>query len=121
MQPMELDDNGVLRFKENAIVTHLLEWAQERGRGMNEIAAMDFSVEDRRQFAQLIGYSVSGYGGLCYVDSLECAAADKMAEGAADERDARIAVLESTWQNVREGMREAIAELYGIHPDDLAP
>lgn len=50
--------NGVLRFKQNAIVRFLLD---EGPFDLNRIALMDFSADDRRQFAQLIGYSVSGY------------------------------------------------------------
>lgn len=34
---------------------------------MNDLACMEFSQEDREQFAQLIGYSLSGYGDLSYV------------------------------------------------------
>ena len=52
------------RFKKNAIVSHLLDWATERGMGMNELACIDFTKDDRQQFAQLIGYSLSGYGEL---------------------------------------------------------
>jgi len=61
MQPIDIFSNGIARFKENKIVSYLSE-----GRH-NEIAAMDFSDEDRMQFAQLIGYSISGYGDLSYV------------------------------------------------------
>ncbi len=34
---------------------------------MNDLAVKDFSDEDRCQFAQLIGYSISGYEELSYV------------------------------------------------------
>jgi hypothetical protein len=36
---------------------------------MNELAAMEFSQEDKKQFAQLIGYSLHGFGDLSYVSS----------------------------------------------------
>lgn len=42
---------------------------------MNLLAAMEFTDEDRQQFAQLIGYSVSGYGELPYAadkDGCQC-------------------------------------------------
>ncbi len=58
MQPVI---NG--RFKENKIVSYCLE----NNTDMNDIAHQDFSEEDRMQFAQLIGYSVGGYGTLSYV------------------------------------------------------
>lgn len=65
IQPLAQDESGVLRFKANAIVQHLLE---SGGIDMNQIAKLDFTADDRQQFAQLIGYSLSGYGDLGYVD-----------------------------------------------------
>ena len=67
VQPTIKDPDGILRFKENAIVRHLYDWARERGHGLNELACMPFSNEDRQQFAQLLGYSLSGYSELPYV------------------------------------------------------
>ena len=64
IQPLEKDPNGVLRFKENKIVRFLLD---NGGYDMNQIATMSFSKEDREQFAQLIGYSLCGFGDLSYV------------------------------------------------------
>jgi len=64
MQPLISDYQGVIRFKTNKIVEFLL------GAGpfdMNQLACMNFSDEDREQFAQLIGYSISGFGELPYV------------------------------------------------------
>lgn len=66
IQPLSVDDNGVLRFKSNAIVRFLLDAGPFN---MNTLALMDFSREDREQFAQLIGYSLSGFGELSYVRS----------------------------------------------------
>ena len=63
MQPIVTDPHGVRRFKKNAIVRALLD---EGPLDMNKISMRDFSDEDRRQFAQLIGYSVSGYEELNY-------------------------------------------------------
>jgi len=67
MQPLLPDEHGVMRLKKNAIAEHFYEWSQQRGMGLNEIAMMDFTDEDRMQFAQLIGYSLSGYAELSYV------------------------------------------------------
>jgi hypothetical protein len=64
MQPLVTDDQGVVRFKENAIVCVLLDNGKYN---MNDLALMEFTVEDREQFAQLIGYSQSGFGSLPYV------------------------------------------------------
>lgn len=62
-QPLVLID-GAAYFKSNAIVKYLLE---SNAIGLCELAMMPFSDEDHRQLAQLIGYSVSGYGELSYV------------------------------------------------------
>jgi hypothetical protein len=71
MQPVVLDEDGIARFQGNKIVAFLCDWAAARGMGMNEMAAMLFSDEDRSQFAQQIGYSVSGYGDLSYAVDVE--------------------------------------------------
>jgi hypothetical protein len=76
IQPLIKDIHGRLRFKENRIVTFLLEngWYD-----MNSLAKEDFSQEDREQFAQLIGYSLDGFGTLSYVsDETYLAAVDKI-------------------------------------------
>lgn len=64
MQPVILHDNGDFRFKENKIVTYLLDNGLS---DMNKLAVLDFSDDDRMQFAQLIGYSIRGYSELSYV------------------------------------------------------
>lgn len=64
MQPVVLAPDGVVRFKANAIVRHLLD---RGGSDLNKLAELPFDVDDRVQFAQLIGYSVSGFGDLDYV------------------------------------------------------
>ena len=80
MQPIVLAPDKVLRFKANAIVRHLLDLCTERGiASMNTIAVLPFSVEDREQFAQLIGYSVSGFGDLSYARRATVAAANAVA------------------------------------------
>lgn len=80
MQPVYLDEAGVVRFRENAIVRTLLDYASARGLSLNELAVMPFSAEDRMQLAQLIGYSVSGYGELSYVTDASFAEAWQRAE-----------------------------------------
>lgn len=67
MQEVVFDSHGTLRFKENQIVRKLLDFSTEHGYGLNEMALDDFSDDDRMQLAQLIGYSLSGYGTLSYV------------------------------------------------------
>lgn len=64
LQPVYVDDDGVARCRENAIVRFLLDAGPF---DMNKLSMMPFDREDREQFAQLIGYSVSGLGDLGYV------------------------------------------------------
>lgn len=82
MQPIVLAPDNVFRFRPNKIVSFLLDWATPRGIGMNELAMMQFDDDEREQFAQLIGYSISGYGELSYVSDESYdkanAAADKL-------------------------------------------
>jgi hypothetical protein len=67
MQEIAFDERGTIRFRENAIVRLLVDEANARGdMFLNRIHMMQFDEEDRIQFAQLIGYSVSGYGDLDY-------------------------------------------------------
>ena len=63
-QPLIRDSDGILRFKQNAIVRYLLDMGPAT---LTLIAEIPFSNEDRVQFAQLIGYSLSGFGDLSYV------------------------------------------------------
>lgn len=117
MQPIVLDQQGVARFKENKIVRYLLEHG---GIDMNQLARLDFPREDQSQFAQLIGYSVSGFGDLSYAQQDEVAAADMLVENPElSPQEARIQHLTQELQAVRDGLRGVVAQLYGIHPDDL--
>lgn len=79
MQPLEWDDN-VVRFKRNRLVEYLLDHG---GVDMNQLALLQHEVSEEHyeQFAQLIGYSVSGFSDLSY-------ASDKIikeAQGQANE------------------------------------
>lgn len=79
MQPVVKTD-GVLRFRSNAIVRYLLDLAREHKiADLNSLAERDFSQADREQFAQLIGYSISGYHELPYVSDDSAAQASSLA------------------------------------------
>lgn len=120
IQPLMVDGMGVLRFKENRIISDLLDFADDHGFGLNEIACREYSREDRQQLAQLIGYSLRGYGELrSYVDDGAYGAAQLMASGL-DEKAARIEHLQSTINALRAALVEPMAELFGVHPDDLS-
>ena len=73
LQPVHLDPDGVVRFVPNRIVRFLLDAGPY---DMNKLAMMPWSDEDREQFAQLIGYSVQGFGELSYVSDEAYAAAE---------------------------------------------
>ena len=67
IQMLKEDDHGVVRFVDNPIVRYLLDNGPF---DMNHLAVA-FSApeyrEDAEQFAQLIGYSLSGFSELSYV------------------------------------------------------
>lgn len=116
IQPLVLDEQGVLRFKKNKIVEFLLD---NGGIDLNQIGMGDFSREDREQFAQLIGYSYSGAGDLDYTSNEVLDTAISMYENGKSEAEARAEVLHSQLENARRSMRGGVAELFGMHPDDL--
>lgn len=66
VQPLITGKDGVTRFKANAIVQFLLDAGPF---DPNQLALMNFSDEDREQFAQLTGYSLSGFASLRYVSN----------------------------------------------------
>jgi hypothetical protein len=89
LQPIIFDKRGVARFKKNAIVDQLLDFASMHGFDLNRIAMLPFDKNDRWQFNQLIGYSVSGIGDLDCCDKKELEIADQIVEKMAAEQDAK--------------------------------
>lgn len=77
MQPVFTDERGHDRFRMNSIVDYLLLNA---GIDLNRLAMQPFPREDQMQFAQLIGYSLSGYSELSYVTDESYEAACKLAK-----------------------------------------
>jgi len=115
IQPIRTDERGVQRFVPNRIVEKLLETSSL---DLNDIACMDFTPQEHEQLAQLIGYSVSGFGSLSYVSDETYATAEKIAEGKS-ELEARNEHLRETLGHVRDGVKKAAINLFKIHPDDL--
>lgn len=118
IQPLEEDKNGTVRFRENAIVRYMLD------RGvvtMNDIAMLPgISQEDREQFAQLIGYSLGGFGELSYVSDETYNAAQAMhANPKKTEEQARIAALESENKHLRKQMAKMVQCAYDIDESTL--
>lgn len=117
IQPMADDGTGVLRFKQNPIVRRLLD---DGPFDLNHIAQWpNVSDEDRRQFAQLLGYSLSGFGELWYSDEETYEAADRMAREGKSELEARVEYLEELVHSLKVQLRKPVALLYGRHPSDL--
>lgn len=116
IQPLGDDGKGVIRFKENKLVQYILD---KGGIDMNHLAVQEFPQEDREQFAQLIGYSLSGYGDLSYVRDETWEAANRMHEKGETEEHVRVKVLEGKIEAVRKGLKEIIPEVFRMHPDDL--
>ena len=77
MQPLIRDEHGVIRFKANRIIARLFDVDVL---DLNRIMTWDVPDEDRMQLAQLLGYSVGGYGELSYVTDESYEAAEKAAE-----------------------------------------
>jgi hypothetical protein len=116
IQPLVADKHGVIRFKQNAIVRWLLEAGPF---DLNQIAVKDFSREDREQLAQLIGYSHSGAHDLDYMSNEVLDAAEIAYDNGVSELEASNQYLRETLQDIKAKMRDAVATLYGVHPDDL--
>lgn len=74
MQPVHITEGGIARFVANRIVDDALDTAAGQGFDMNHIALLAlqgrYTKDEQMQFAQLIGYSVDGYGSLSYTTDL---------------------------------------------------
>lgn len=119
LQPLYVTESGVLRFHQNKIVSDMLDFSTSHGFGLNEIACRQYSQDDRIQFAQLIGYSHSGFGDLSYVDDQSYLVALDVYESGETELQARIDFLEGQLSRLKAALREPMAELFEVHPDDL--
>ena len=94
MQPLYKDENGIVRFRANAIIRYILDNAaslidRKQGPGISlnklldpNVTKREFSQEDLEQFYQLIGYSLAGYHELSMVSDGSAALASKLARDA---------------------------------------
>ena len=118
-QPIVFDAAGVERFKSNMIVSDLLAFCSARGLDLNAIAARpEYTDEDRTQFSQLIGYSVSGFAELPHVTDEDWEAAQRQNAHESSERS-RADRMREMVEALRRDLRVPIARLYGKHTDDL--
>lgn len=116
MQPVSLDKDGVMRFKPNQIINHLFDTGKL---DLNQLATMKFSNNDREQIAQLLGYSVSGYGDLSYVSRESLAVADAMClpeNMAKSELQLQNEHLRDELKLFRDTMAQACIETFGTDP-----
>ena len=107
IQPIVADAIGTIRFRPNRLVEHLL---QDGPFDMNHLAVWSqthgIPDEEQAQFAQLIGYSVSGFADLSYVDDnlyarVDISAADthELADLPAGVREDAIAMAHREYAN----------------------
>lgn len=126
--PMQPVVNG--RFESNPIV----DWLCTEVSNMNDIAFYcaenDIDKKYQEQLAQLVGYSVGGYGTLSYVsdESYERAEnqmnIDTIATQTPEEKEALDQIKESdsqhlTFDEFQKKVVNSIAEAYDVAPDDL--
>lgn len=92
------------RFVKNSIVEDLLE--SHTSMNMNTIAIKSYSSEERMQFAQLIGYSLNGYGDLDYVTDEKYNEAEVVANGHEQGEGATISFLRGEVLKLEEKIRK---------------
>jgi len=117
LQPIITDDQGVVRFKANGIVAYLLESGAIDLNVLHELSCG--TPEDWEQFNQLIGYSLSAWGGLQHTSDESWEAANMMHKQGLSSLQARLEAVEGELAALREAMADPIARLYGKHRDDL--
>lgn len=104
------------RFVPNRIVELLLETSTH---DLNTIACGNFTDQERIQFAQLIGYSVSGFGTLSYVDDDTYNAVELIADQEITQEQAEILSLRKTLDNIRTKLRAVVSAAFRIDGEDL--
>lgn len=116
IQPIENDEHGTARFKENKVVSYLLD---NGSLDLNQLMSQNFPKADMEQFAQLIGYSLGGFSELSYVSNETYETALAMHEQGLSEAEARNNYLRAQLQDIKSGIRETACKIFNIHPDDL--
>lgn len=119
IQPIIKDEHDTLRFQRNEVVRYLLDHG---GIDLNQLALIGFPQADQEQFAQLIGYSLSGFGELDYASKETCDLAEEMASNLAVSEDGdESAMRASYWENkyieAREKLRELCIMMFGTDPE----
>jgi protein-tyrosine-phosphatase len=124
IQKVHIDEKGTFRFMQNEIVNFMLEKLRSFGYDLNDLHLDCHKVDpdDWDQFNQLIGYSVSGI-------PLKNEKIHDVAQSLYDEKKDKLkgddpntikeSHYEEAYNNLKDALREPIAELYHIHPSDL--
>lgn len=117
IQKTKIDKAGVLRFVQNDVVDLMLKLLKKHGIGLNELHEQGYEISqgDWDQFNQLIGYSVSGAP---IADVIKDIAEDQHKLGRT-VLELRAERAEKLLNDVRLAMRDGLADLYEIHPDNL--
>lgn len=118
IQPLYRDDHGTTRFRENKVVRYLLDHG---GLDLNQLTmALPDCREDWEQFAQLIGYSLSGFGDLSYVSDETYETAERLWEQPeTSEQSAREDYAATVLKTVQEHVKELAVTLFRLHPEDF--
>lgn len=119
IQPTHTDHNGTLRFRQNRVVRYLLDHGGLDMSKLHLAEELSDCAEDWQQFAQLIGYSVYGFGTLPYVDTDTYGTVVKMVTENILEKDAKIAYLEGQLHTVKAALRQLVPQIFDVHPDSL--
>ena len=117
IQNVTTDKDGTLRFIGNAVVEMMLAQLKSCGIGLNEMHMLGAGLpqEDWDQFHQLISYSVHGAP---IAERCKSIAIDKHRLGKT-VLELRAERAERRLRQARYELRDGIADLYDIHPDDL--
>lgn len=112
-QPIYLDEDNVARFRANKIVEYIRKHYGVNLNDLHRAIPVDGAREDWEQFAQLIGYSVSGFGELSYVsDESYQTAIRRLREPGKTEQEARIEHLQDVIEQVRDSLRDGVRALF---------
>lgn len=90
MQPIALDEHGTVRFEGSPIISYLASEVTDLNHLAIWCAQNQIGQKYQEQLAQLIGYSVSGYGTLSYVSDRSfdraSAVADSLQHGSEEQQ-----------------------------------
>lgn len=121
IQPLVVDSEGVVRYKQNAAVQAMYDALVAVG--IDPFAAITkagpISQDDFGQFTQLLGHSHSGANGQWGVTEEVYQAAKAMRESGVSELESRNRYLERRHQKMVKKLAPLCAHVFNIDIDDL--